>query len=314
LDVDSIEVFEVGPREGFQFEGIGAPDRISTDDKLRLISALTSTGVRSIETASFVSPKAVPQMADADEISARLPVVEGVQYMAVYLNGRGLERAIAAGRYAIDGRLILTASETFLKLNQRRTQVEDLAAQREMAAIYQAAGVPVESGGLMAAFGCNYEGDVPLSRVLQLVGQMHDICTEVGSQLKRVLLADTMGWADPLSIRRTVDAVRDRWPDLVVSLHLHDTRGTGMANIYAGLESGVTRFDTSVGGLGGCPFAKVAAGNVPTEDVVFMAERMGIETGIDLAAMVECAKLAQEIVGHPLPSRMLAAGVGLVRT
>lgn len=307
-----ITLHEVGPREGFQFEGIGRPEFISVDDKLRLVEALTKTGLSSIETTSFVSPKAVPQMADADEVSRRLPDVPGISYAAIYLNAKGLERAVAASRYQIEGRIMFTASETFSRMNQNRTHAEDVDVQLACAAIYDSHGIPVDSGVIMAAFGCNYEGDVPLSRVLTLVDEIEQICRDRGSQLTRLQLADTMGWADPQAIKAAVRAVQDRVPDIDLSLHLHDTRGTGMANVYAAIEVGVRRFDTSVGGLGGCPFAKVAAGNVPTEDVVFMCERMGIDTGVDLTAMIESARIARDIVGHPLPSRMLAAGAGLV--
>ena len=311
MTIDSIVLHEVGPREGFQYEGIGRPEFISVDDKLRLITALTGTGLSSVEATSFVSPKAVPQMADADEITRRLPIVDGVSYAAIYLNAQGLQRAIDAKRYDIEGRIMFTASETFSRRNQNRGHSQDVEMQRACADIYRANGVPVDSGVIMAAFGCNYEGDIPTSRVIALVDEIAALCGEYGSTLTRLQLADTMGWADPVLITKTIDAVRDRIPDIELSLHLHDTRGTGMTNLYAAMEAGVRRFDTSVGGLGGCPFAKVAAGNVSTEDVVFMCERMGVDTGVDLARIVECARLAQDIVGHPLPSRMLAAGVEL---
>lgn len=304
LPVKSVELVEVGPREGFQFEGIGQPDKISTENKVRLVHALAETGLKTIQVTSFVSPKAVPQMADAERVTELLEPRPGVTYTAIYLNDKGLERALAAGKYAIEGHVSLTASETFSLRNQHRTFTEDLAMQRRQLAIYRAHGIPVRRGSMMAAFGCNYEGDIPLQRVLDLIETMHELVGEIGDRLELVSLADTMGWADPEQIKRTIGAVRERWPDLEIQLHLHDTRGTGMANVYAALEMGVRRFDTSVGGLGGCPFAGVAAGNVPTEDVVFMCERMGIETGVDLKKLVACAKLAEEIVGHPLPSRV----------
>ena len=162
----------------------------------------------------------------------------------------------------------------------------------------------------MAAFGCNFEGDVPVSRVVSLVGQILDVAKEHDVTLTYVTLADTMAWATPLAIKRTVGALRERWPDLDIALHLHDTRGMAIANAYAGLEMGVTRFDSSVAGLGGCPFAghKGAAGNVCTEDLVFMCNEIGIETGIDLDALIECAKLAEDVVGHPLPGSVMKGG------
>jgi hydroxymethylglutaryl-CoA lyase len=162
----------------------------------------------------------------------------------------------------------------------------------------------------MAAFGCNFEGDIPVERVVSLVGQILDVAKEHGVTLKYVTLADTMAWATPLSIKRAVGAIRERWPDLDMALHLHDTRGMAIANALAGLEMGVKRFDSSVAGLGGCPFAghQGAAGNVCTEDLVFMCEEMGIKTGIDLGALIECARLAEDVVGHPLPGSVMKGG------
>lgn len=304
VSVTSIQLHEVGPREGFQFEGIGNPEKISTYDKVRLVNALTQTGLRRIQVTSFVSPKHVPQMADADEVSRRLTPAEGITYDAVYLNDKGLERAIAAGVYEIEGHISLTASETFSKQNQHRDLSQDIEMQRRQLAIYKKHGIPVHQGSMMAAFGCNYEGDIPTARVLDLVRIMHQLAEEFDTDLKEVLLADTMGWGDPEGIKRTIGAVQEEWPDMEIALHLHDTRGTGIANIYAALEMGVRKFDTSVGGLGGCPFAKTVAGNVATEDVVFMCERMGVDTGVDLERLVECVRLAEEIVGHPLPSKV----------
>jgi hydroxymethylglutaryl-CoA lyase len=306
MDVVSVEINEVGPREGFQFEGIGMPEKISTDDKTRLITALSTTGLRRIEVASFVSPRAVPQMADAEVVLGSLEDVPGVEYTGIFLNERGFRRALEAPHLSVEGRILLTASETFLRRNQNRSHEEDIEAQRELVRAYLDAGLPADTAGLMAAFGCNYEGDIPLARVLECVGQLVGIAADAGVTLRRLYLADTMGWADPVSVQRVVRAVRESWPDLELALHIHDTRGMGMASVYAALEVGVRVFDTSVAGLGGCPFAGVAAGNVPTEDLVFLCQRLGIETGVDLDRLLECAVLAEEIVGHPLPSRMLA--------
>lgn len=305
MEVKSIVLREVAPREGFQFEGIADPGRISVEDKLRLITALTETGVRTVEVTSFVSPKAVPQMADAEEVSRRLPDVHGVSYEAIFLNDKGLERALATGRYDIKGRITTTASETFALKNQRRTHEQDMEMQRKQIELYRRHSIPVTTGTMMTTFGCNYEGDIPLARVLGLIQEMEDLAQEAaGTSLERLELADTMGRGDPELIKRTVGAIRDRWPEKEIHLHLHDTRGTGLANVYAGIEMGVRSFDTSVGGLGGCPFAGTVAGNVATEDVLFMCERMGIETGVSLEGMVEAARIAEEIVGHPLPSKM----------
>lgn len=304
MEVKAIDITEVGPREGFQFEGIGNPDKISTEDKIRLVDALSDTGVGRIQVTSFVHPRQVPQMADAEAVSAGFHPRPHVTYMALYLNDVGLRRAIATGRYTIEGSITLTASETFGLRNQHRTLEQDVDMQRRMLTLYKEKGVSVRRASIMAAFGCNYEGDVPITRVVDLVKRLHELAAAGGEALEVLSLADTMGWADPEHIKATVAAVRSLCPDLQISLHLHDTRGLGMANVYAGLEVGVSKFDASVGGLGGCPFAGVAAGNVATEDVVFMCERLGIETGIDLRQMVACARLAEEIVGHPLPSRL----------
>jgi len=194
--------------------------------------------------------------------------------------------------------------------NQNRTAERQLAGQHAIVEMYKAAGVPVERGSVMAAFGCNFEGDVPITRVIALVGQILDVAEEHGVTLSYVTLADTMAWATPLAVKRVVGALRERWPDLEIALHLHDTRGMAIANAFAGLEMGVTHFDSSVAGLGGCPFAghQGAAGNVCTEDLVFMCNELGIETGIDLDTLIECARLAEDVVGHPLPGSVMKGG------
>lgn len=304
MSLDYVNLHEVGPREGCQFEGIGQPDKISTQQKVELVDALAATGLKKIQVTSFVSPKQVPQMADADELSSRITPVEGVTYDAVYLNDKGLERAIAAGIYEVTGHISLTASETFSKVNQRRDMAADIEMQRKQLALYAEHNIPVNSGTLMAAFGCNYEGDISDARVMECLEIMHGLAGEFGTEIRDVLLADTMGWADPEQIKRVIGTVRERWPDMTVSLHLHDTRGLGIANVYAAMEVGVTDFDTSVGGLGGCPFAKTVAGNVATEDIVFMCERMGIDTGVDLAKLVEAVQVAERVVGHSLPGKL----------
>ena len=208
------------------------------------------------------------------------------------------------------GTIQLCASEKFSIRNQNRTAAQQLAGQHAIVEMYKAAGIPVERGSIMAAFGCNFEGDIPVSRVVALTQQILDVAAEHGVTLKYITLADTMAWATPLAIKRTVGALRERWPDLDVALHLHDTRGLAIADAYAGLEMGVTRFDAAVAGLGGCPFAghAGAAGNVCTEDLVFLCEEMGIKTGIDLDALIACAKLAEDIVGHPLPGAVMKGG------
>jgi hydroxymethylglutaryl-CoA lyase len=234
----------------------------------------------------------------------------GVDYIALWLNLQGFERALATGRLHMEASVSLTASETFLQRNQKRTMAQNLEQQRQMAAAYKAAGLSIDRGTIMSAFGCNFEGAIPVERVVSLVQDALDVASEQGDEITLFNLSDTMGWATPRGIREVVGAVRERFPQLEMSLHLHDTRGMGIANAYAGLEMGVTHFDACVGGLGGCPFAgnRAAAGNVCTEDLVFMCNDLGIETGIDIDALVSVAKLAEEIIGHPLPGAVMAGG------
>jgi hydroxymethylglutaryl-CoA lyase len=301
-----VHITEEGPREGFQFEkGV-----IPTARKIELIDALSHTGLHHIQIVSFVNPKAVPGMADADDVVRGIATKPGVDYTALWLNDKGFERALRQGRLTLKGTIQLCSSEKFSLRNQNRTAAQQLASQHVIVDMYKANGVPVERGSVMAAFGCNFEGDVPVSRVVALVAQILDVANEHGVTLTYVTLADTMAWATPPSIKRVVGALRERWPDLDIALHLHDTRGMAIANAYAGLEMGVTRFDSSVAGLGGCPFAghQGAAGNVCTEDLVFLCEEAGIETGIDLDALIECAKLAEDVVGHPLPGSVMKGG------
>ncbi len=302
----SIHISEEGPREGFQFEKGAIP----TERKIALIDALSLTGLERIQIVSFVNPKNVPGMADADEVVDKIAPQPGVTYTALWLNEKGFERALTHKQLTNTGTIQLCASEKFLKRNQNRTMEQQLAGQHAIVEMYNASGIPVERGSIMAAFGCNFEGDVPVAKVVSLVGQVLDVAKEHDVTLTYVTLADTMAWATPLSIKRVVGALRDGWPDLSIALHLHDTRGMAIANAFAGLEMGVTRFDSSVAGLGGCPFAghTGAAGNVCTEDLVFLCHEMGIKTGIDIDAMIECARLAEDVVGHPLPGSVMKGG------
>jgi len=302
----SVRINEEGPREGFQIE----KGPISTARKVELIDALSETGLKQIQVVSFVSPKAVPQMADAEEVVAGFKRKPGVRYTALWLNEKGLVRALATKRLDIEGSLSLTASEKFLKRNQNRTLAENVQAQHSIVGMYKEHGVPVDRGSIMAAFGCNFEGDIAVTTLLEIIQEMLEIAEQHQIKIKTISLADTMAWATPASIKRVVGAVRERFPDLRINLHLHDTRGMGIANAYAGLEMGVASFDAAVAGLGGCPFAAHAgaAGNVCTEDLVFMCDEMGIETGVDLEKLIEAARLAEDIVGHPLPGSVMKGG------
>ena len=301
-----VTILEEGPREGFQIEKSAIP----TERKIALIDSLSQTGVEQIQVTSFVSPKAVPNMADAVEVAQGFTRKPGVRYTALWLNDKGLERAIATQRLDIRGSLSLTASEAFLKRNQNRTHAENVAAVRSMIGTYKHHNVTVNRASIMAAFGCNFEGDISVNRVLELVQQLLELAQEAGVTLELISLADTMAWATPAAIYKVVGAVRNKYPALDLSLHLHDTRGMGIANALAGLQMGVETFDAAVAGLGGCPFASHsgASGNVCTEDLVFMCHEMGIETGIDLEKIIESALLAEEIVGHPLPGSVMKGG------
>lgn len=302
-----ITINEEGPREGFQIESA----EIATQDKIELINMLSETGVKHIQIVSFVNPKIVPGMADAEAVVAGIDMQPDVHYTGLWLNQRGFERAMACGRLSMEGALTLYSSEAFLKKNQNRTQAEQLLAQHDLIQRYQANNIPVKRGFISTAFGCNFEGDIPPQHVVDLVTQLLDIAAEHEVTLERLGLGDTMAWATPESIKKVVGAVRNRHPDLPMFLHLHDTRGMGIANAYAGLEMGIDTFDACVAGLGGCPFAghKGAAGNVCTEDLVFMCDEMGIETGIDLSKMIECALMAEKIVKHPLPGSVKYGGI-----
>lgn len=302
----SVRINEEGPREGFQIE----KGPIPTERKIELIDSLSLTGLKQIQCVSFVNPKNVPGWADAEAVSAGFKKHPGVSYTCLWLNDKGLKRAIAVGRYDIRGSISLTASEKFLKRNQNRTLAENYAAQAGMIALFRENGITVDRASMMAAFGCNFEGDMPTARILHMVGQVFRLASEHDLKIRLLSLADTMAWATPATIKRIVGAVREKYPDLELALHLHDTRGMGIANAYAGLEMGVAIYDAAVAGLGGCPFAahKGAAGNVSTEDLVFMCEEMGIETGVDLKKLIESAILAEDIVGHPLPGSVKGGG------
>ena len=302
----SILITEEGPREGFQVEL--AP--IATARKVELIDALSQTGLKRIQVVSFVDPKRVPGMADAEQVVAGIRVKPGVEYTGLWLNQKGLERARATSKLTLEGKISLYPSEKFLMRNNNRTLEQQTEYVHRVLDSYQEHGIPVERGSIASAFGCNFQGDIPTSTVLDILRRIFEIAEENAIKLNEISLADTMAWATPLSIKRTVGAIRGKYPDIRINLHLHDTRGMGIANAYAALEMGVDMFDACVAGLGGCPFAghKGAAGNVCTEDLVFMCHEMGIETGTDLDRLLDCARLAENIVGHPLPGSVKFGG------
>jgi isopropylmalate/homocitrate/citramalate synthase len=302
-----VEIFEEGPREGFQIE----PGPIATADKIALIEALAATGLSHIQVCSFVNPRLVPGWADAEAVCGGFAPRPGVHYAALWFNENGLNRALAfRDRLSMVGSVSLAASDAFSRKNLNRGHAENLEAMRKQTAVHQAAGIPVTRVGVMAAFGCNYQGDIAPAQIVQTVADGLAVAAEYGASITDVTLSDTMGWATPIRIERGIGAVRDRWPNLRIALHLHDTRGLAIANAHAGLRLGVTKFDSTVGGLGGCPFAgqQGAAGNICTEELVLLCEEMGIATGVDLDALIEVGRMAERIVGHPLPSELLRAG------
>jgi hydroxymethylglutaryl-CoA lyase len=302
-----IVIQEEGPREGFQI----AKNPIPTGDKVSLIAALATTGLEQIQICSFVSPKLVPGWADAEQVVEQVTAPEGVAFTALWFSESGLRRALAfRDRLRLYGSISLAASEAFSRKNLNRDREGNLAAMRKVTAAHQAARVPVTRIGVQAAFGCNFQGDIAPTTVMQTIADGQAIADEADETITDITLADTMGWATPQRVAAVVGPVRERWPDARLTLHLHDTRGLGIANAYSGLRLGVERFDATVGGLGGCPFAAQpgAPGNIASEELALLAEEMGVETGVDIDALIEVGHLAERIVGHPLPSAALRGG------
>jgi len=301
----AIHIHEEGPREGFQIE----PGPISTQDKVKFIEALANTGLREVQAVSFVNPKRVPGMADAEDVARLIQRKEGVKYTSVWLNLKGLERAMQTP-LDVYGRLQISASESFSIKNTGKNTQETLMEQRQIIEFCMEKNLSIDSAIVMTAFGCNIEGEIKERVVIEKIERLVNLLQEYGMRLPYLRLADTVGWANPKSMARVISSVQDKWPELSLGLHLHDTRGTGLANAVVGLSKGIEHFDSSCAGLGGCPFAghKGAAGNICTEDLVFLAEEMGISTGVDLDALIECAHMAEAIVGHSLPGKVMRGG------
>lgn len=303
-----VEFHEEGPREGFQIE----PRIYPLAQRVALVEALAETGLKAVQVGSFVSSNAVPQMADTEALFEAITRRPGVRYEAVWLNERGFQRARATPGVDLSGKISLYTSDAFAKRNNNCTAAEMRDRVLRWLDLYAEAGLTIERALVMTAFGCNYEGEIAPERPVAELVWAHQVCAERGIRLPKVYLADTMGWANPQSVRRLVGMLRDALPDARVGLHLHDTRGLGPANVLAALEMGVDLFDSSVAGLGGCPFAghgdARGAGNICTEDMVFLCQEMGIETGIDLEKLIEAARLAERIIGRPLSGRIMHAG------
>jgi hydroxymethylglutaryl-CoA lyase len=289
-----ISVREVGPRDGLQNE-----DPVPATAKIALIDQLARTGVSRIEAVSFVRAEAIPQMADADEVWAGVTRDPAVRYSALAPNLRGARRALDAGFTEVEA--VVSASDTHNRKNVNRSTAQSLD---EIAVIIDEAHQRGATCQVVVAtaWGCPYEGDVPVDRVLAVAGRA------VADGADAISFGDTTGMATPRRVRDLVGSFRSRHPDVPLNLHFHNTRGTGLANVLAALELGVDDFDASVGGLGGCPYAPGASGNIATEELVHMVEDMGVGTGVDLAAMIEAAGAAERIVGHELPSQVLRAG------
>lgn len=291
-----LEIVEVGPRDGLQNEKA----LLSTGQKVEFITRLRAAGARRIETVSFVNPHRVPQMAGAEEIMAALPAETGFSPIGLVLNARGWERAMAAG--CAEANVVVCATDGFGIRNQGATtaaQMDTLAAIVERRRIE---GGPTLSMTLSVAFGCPFDGEVSTARVVALARA----AAELG--VGEIALADTIGVADPWTVRERIFAVRSAAPDAVLRVHFHDTRNTGLANAFAAIEAGVDVLDASCGGLGGCPFAPEATGNIGAEDLVYMLERAGFETGYDLDALIETARWVSALLGKPPAASVSRAG------
>lgn len=290
----AISLREVGPRDGLQNE---AP--VPTEGKVALIDALSRTGVSRIEAVSFVSPRAIPQMADADSVWSSIERRPDVRYSALVPNLRGAQRALDAGFEEIE--VVVSASDVHNRRNINRSTDESLDAIAEIVTAARERGVRVQ-GIVATAFGSPFGDDVPVEQVLKVAGRM------LADGATTLSYGDTTGMATPTRVTALVGETRMAFPDVALNLHFHNTRGAGLANVLAALQLGVTDFDASVGGLGGCPYAPGASGNIASEELIHMVEDMGIDTGIDLAALIEAAAEAERLVGRTLPSQVLRAG------
>ena len=291
----AVEIVEVGPRDGLQNEAA----IVATADKLELIRRAIGYGIRRIEVTSFVNPKKVPQLADAEELVARLPERNDVTYIGLVLNRRGAERALATGRIDELGAVCVT-SDSFGIRNQGQSSDESLAAAMEIVTLAKTAGCSGQIT-IATAFGCPFEGRVTIDRVVEMAKRAAD------TRPREIALADTIGVGAPAQVAEMVGRVREAIGGLPVRVHFHNTRGTGIANVWAAVQEGAATVDASLGGLGGCPFAPGAAGNVATEDVVYMLEGSGAATGLDLPMLVDAAKWLTGVMGRPLPAMVSRA-------
>jgi hydroxymethylglutaryl-CoA lyase len=290
----TVEMVEVGPRDGLQI----VQEFVPTEKKMELVDSLFAAGIRRMEVTSFVHPKFVPQLKDAADVLAGINR-EGRVCMAMVPNMKGAERAVEAQADMLD--VIVSASESHNRSNVRRSIHESLEGFVPIFELAKGAGVSVRAS-LATSFGCPFEGDVPVDQVLRVCQRLEEL------GVMEVALCDTTGMANPVQVSKVVRACLDEMPDIQWAAHFHNTRGAGSANLLAALMDGITIFDASIAGLGGCPFAPGATGNVPTEDMVHMLHEMGVETGIDLPALIATAELAEETIGEVLPGQVMKAG------
>lgn len=292
---DRVTMCEVGTRDGFQIE----PEFIPTDVKVEVVDLLSAAGIPRIEVTSFVHPKAVPQLRDAEQVMARITRRPGTRYAALVPNDKGAVRAVDAGVDALH--TVVSASESHNLANVNMTIAESLDKLRAVMQVATRAGVHVGCG-ISTSFGCPFEGDVPVAQLESVVRRLVDMGA------RAIGLADTTGMANPRQVARVLEHLMPRAPGIEWTLHTHDTRAMAIPNILAAMECGVTNFDASIGGLGGCPFAPGASGNVCTEDLVHCLHAMGVTTGIDLDRLLAASRRVQEVVGRPLPGQIVKAG------
>jgi hydroxymethylglutaryl-CoA lyase len=290
-----VEIVEVGARDGLQNE----PDILPADVKVALIERAVAAGVRRIETASFVNPRRVPQMADAEAVMAALPDQPGVTWIGLVLNQRGAERALATRCHELGA--VAVASDTFGVRNQGQTSADSVTEAARIIAMARDAGRSAQVT-ISAAFGCPFEGEVDPARVVAMAEAL------AASNPREIALADTIGVAVPDQVKHLIERVRAVTGGIPLRAHFHNTRNTGLANAWAAFEAGVTTLDSSLGGLGGCPFAPKATGNIPTEDLAYLLGRSGVETGLDLDRLIDAVQWLTGIMGRPLPGMVSRAG------
>ncbi len=290
-----VHIMEVGPRDGFQSEH----DWIPTERKIEILNALSRTGIPEIQATSFVHPKAVPQLADAEQVMAGIERQPGVRYQVLVPNMRGLQRAIPLKPDGVH--LMMSVSESHNRSNANRSIEDSFKEFEQMVPVAMEAGIRVEAG-MAVVFGCPFEGEIPRAHLEGIISRYYEL------GIRRMSLGDTVGVANPRQTYDLCSRLLDRYPDVEFTLHLHNTRDMALANVVAAMQAGMTCFDGAIGGLGGCPYAPGATGNVSTEDLVYMIQEMGIETGIDIDRLLAVSRMLQEVVPHKLDSALLKAG------